>query len=30
MLLHPIKDVDQPVEAPPQEGEEAAWSDPTA
>ncbi|TWU77826.1 hypothetical protein ED733_002042 [Metarhizium rileyi] len=30
MLLHPVKDVELPVEAPPDEGEESVESDPTA
>jgi hypothetical protein len=30
MLLHPIKDVELPVEAPPQESEEVPQSDPAA
>jgi hypothetical protein len=30
MLLHPVKDVELPVEAPPAEGDEGVESDPTA
>ncbi|KIE03105.1 hypothetical protein MAJ_00619, partial [Metarhizium majus ARSEF 297] len=30
MLLHPVKDVELPVEAPPEEGDEGVETDPTA